>query len=257
MHRAMKAFLLAAGEGRRLRPITDTIPKCLVPIAGTPLLAIWLTTLERGGVTDVLINLHYAHEQVRRFLTGWRSRLRIETAYEPALLGSAGTILANRRFVDGEPSFLVAYADNLTTIDLGRMAAFHERTPTALTMAVQPTDRPSQKGTVILDAQNRIVGFEEKSPAPVSNLANAGVYLMRQTAFDYFPAAPAPGGVLDFGYHVLPRMVPDLTAYPVEELLIDIGTLEDYEKAQRLWTRLAQSAAKNPTSSAATTSSSG
>jgi len=253
----MKAFLLAAGEGRRLRPLTDTIPKCLVPIGGTPLLAIWLETLERGGVTDVLINLHYAHEQVRRFLAGWQSSLRVETAYEPALLGSAGTVLANRRFVDGEESFLVAYADNLTTIDLGRMAAFHARTSTALTMAVQPTDRPSQKGTVILDGEGHIVAFEEKSPAPLSNLANGGVYMMRRSAFRHFPEGPAEGGVLDFGYHVLPRMAPDLTAYLVEELLMDIGTLGDYESAQRLWTRRAHSAAKNPTSSAPTTSSSG
>ena len=242
----MKAFLLAAGEGRRLRPLTDTVPKCLVPICGTPLLAIWLTALERGGVTDVLINLHYAHDQVGRFLEGWQSALRVETVYEPQLLGSAGTVLANRSFVSGAPSFMVAYADNLTTIDLRRMAAFHEHTPTALTMAVQPTDRPSQKGTVVLDGRSRIVAFEEKSPTPTSNLANAGVYMVRQTAFDYFPATLPAGEVLDFGHHVLPRMAPDLTAYFVEELLIDVGTLDDYEKAQRLWAEHAARTAGEP-----------
>jgi mannose-1-phosphate guanylyltransferase len=256
----MKAFLLAAGEGRRLRPLTDTVPKCLVPIGGTPLLAIWLTMLERGGVSEVLVNLHYAHDRVRAFLDGWRSPLRVRTTYEPALLGSAGTVLANREFVRGEDSFLVAYADNLTTLDLERMAAFHDATTTALTLGVSPTDRPSQKGTVVLDERGRVVLFEEKAPQPRSNLANAGVYLARQRTFDYFPPAMPASGVLDFGFDVLPRMVPDLTAYQVEELLIDIGTLEDYARAQELWAadRLrAQSAAKNPTSSAATTSSSG
>jgi mannose-1-phosphate guanylyltransferase len=256
----MKAFLLAAGEGRRLRPLTDTVPKCLVPIGGTPLLEIWLTNLARGGVTEVLVNLHYAHERVRAFLEGWRSSPEVHTAYEPALLGSAGTVLTNRDFVRGEDSFLIAYADNLTTLDLDRMRAFHDTTTTALTLGVSPTDRPSQKGTVVLDERGRVVLFEEKAPQPRSNLANAGVYLARQRTFDYFPAAMPAAGVLDFGFDILPRMVPDLTAYQVDELLIDIGTLEDYARAQDLWAaerRRAQSAAKNPTSSAATTSSSG
>ena len=231
----MKAFLLAAGEGRRLRPLTDTVPKCLVPIGGTPLLEIWLTNLERGGVTEVLVNLHYAHERVREFLDGWRSPLRVHTAYEPTLLGSAGTVLTNRDFVRGEDSFLIAYADNLTSLDLHRMTAFHDATATALTLGVSPTDRPSQKGTVVLDDRGRVVLFEEKAPQPRSNLANAGVYLARQRTFDYFPAAMPASGVLDFGFDVLPGMVPDLTAYQVEELLIDIGTLEDYARAQDLW----------------------
>jgi mannose-1-phosphate guanylyltransferase len=255
----MKAFLLAAGEGRRLRPLTDTVPKCLVPIGGTPLLAIWLAALERGGVTDVLVNLHYAHEPVRAFLDDWRSPLRIHTAYEPALLGSAGTVLTNRDFVRGDDTFLIAYADNLTSLDLGRMTAFHATTSTALTLGVSPTDKPWQKGTVVLDDRGRVVLFEEKAPQPRSNLANAGVYLARQRTFDYFPTVMPASGVLDFGFDVLPRMVPDLTAYRVEELLIDIGTLEDYARAQELWAAdlRAQSAAKKPTSSAATTSSSG
>jgi len=231
----MKAFLLAAGEGRRLRPLTDTVPKCLVPIGGTPLLAIWLTALERGGVTDVLVNLHYAHDRVGAFLDGWRSSLRVHPAYEPTLLGSAGTVLTNRDFVRGEDSFLIAYADNLTTLDLGRMTAFHDATTTALTLGVSPTDRPSQKGTVVLDERGRVVLFQEKSPQPRSNLANAGVYLARQRIFDYFPAAMPASGALDFGFDVLPRMAPDLTAYRIEELLIDIGTLEDYARAQDLW----------------------
>jgi len=231
----MKAFLLAAGEGRRLRPLTDTVPKCLVPIGGTPLLAIWLAALERGGVTEVLVNLHYAHDRVRAFLDGWRSSLRVHTAYEPTLLGSAGTVLTNRDFVRGEDTFLIAYADNLTTLDLGRMTAFHGATTTALTLGVSPTDRPSQKGTVVLDEHGRVVLFEEKAPRPRSNLANGGVYLARQRTFDYFPTAMPASGVLDFGFDVLPRMVPDLTAYRVEELLIDIGTLDDYARAQELW----------------------
>jgi mannose-1-phosphate guanylyltransferase len=231
----MKAFLLAAGEGRRLRPLTETTPKCLVPICGTPLLDIWLALFERSGVTDVLVNLHYGHEQVRRFLDSSRRSVRVEMVYEPTLLGSAGTVLTNRAFVEGETTFLVAYADNLTRLDLRRMVEFHEARRTALTLAVSPTDRPSQKGTVVLDRDGRVTSFEEKAAHPKSNLANGGVYLARPAMFDYFPATMPRDGILDFGFDVLPRMVPDISAYRVDELLIDIGTLDDYHNAQVLW----------------------
>ena len=220
---------------RDLLPLPAGPVRYPLPIGGTPLLAIWFDLLARGGVTDVLVNLHYAHERVRAFLDGWRSSLGVHTVYEPTLLGSAGTVLTNRDFVRGEDTFLIAYADNLTSLDLGRMTAFHGATTTALTLGVSPTDRPSQKGTVVLDDRGRVVLFEEKAPQPRSNLANAGVYLARQRTFDYFPTAMPASGVLDFGFDVLPQMAPDLTAYPIEELLIDIGTLEDYTRAQGLW----------------------
>ena len=231
----MKAFLLAAGEGRRLRPLTDTTPKCLVPICGTPLLGIWLGLLERSGVTDVLINLHYRHDQVRRFLDSYPTTLRVETVYEPRLVGSAGTVVANRSFVAGEPTFLVAYADNLTRLDVGRMRRHHDAAGTAATIAVSYTDRPSEKGTVVLDGDGRITAFEEKARHPKSHLANAGVYLARPALFEYVPDRVPEDGVLDFGFHVLPRMVPNLSAYHVDEMLIDIGTLDDYAKAQTIW----------------------
>jgi mannose-1-phosphate guanylyltransferase len=230
----MKAFLLAAGEGRRLRPLTDTLPKCLVPIRGTPLLAVWLQLLEHAGVTEVVVTLHHAHERVLEFLHSYRTAQSVHTVFEPQLLGSAGTVVANRRFVEGEESFLILYADVLTNVDLQKMMRFHERQHTALTLGVTPTDRPREKGTVVLDRDRRVVAFEEKAAHPRSNLANAGIYVARRDLFEYLPQ-PVPGEILDFGHHVLPRMVRNLTAYPIDEFLMDIGTLAAYETAQSEW----------------------
>jgi len=232
----VKAYLLAAGEGRRLRPLTDRIPKCLVPIDGTPLLGIWLRLLESHGVRGVLVNTHHLAGEVASFLRGWPTAMDVATVHEPRLLGSAGTVLANRDFVAGEDQFLVIYADNLSTLDVGRMARFHAARPEPLTIGVVPTDRPREKGTVVVDAEGRIVAFDEKAERPRSNLSNAGVYMASAGLFEDLEAA-GPSDVLDFGYHVLPRMVPRLAAYPISELMMDIGTPEAYAQAQEAWRR--------------------
>lgn len=238
----MKAFLLAAGEGRRLRPLTDSLPKCLVPIRGTPLLAIWLRLFEMHGVTSVLVNLHHFPERVSEFLESWPTSVAVHTVHEPRLLGSAGTVLANREFVDGEDSFLVIYADNLTSINLRSMIRFHQGHREPLTLGVAPTDRPSEKGTVVVGSHGEVLEFAEKAAQPRSNLANAGVYVVNQGLFDFLPRALPADGVLDFGYDVLPRMVPHVAAYRIDEFLMDIGTPEAYEQAQRIWPGLPASA---------------
>ena len=231
----MRAFLLAAGEGRRLRPLTDALPKCLVPVQGTPLLGIWLRLLERHGVTRVLVNLHHFHEQVTGFLREFPTTLAVETVYEPRLLGSAGTVLANRRFVEGADPFLVLYADNLTAVDLGAMVAFHRGRTEALTLGVVPTDRPREKGTVVLGAGGEVLAFEEKAAEPRTNLANAGIYVASHAIFDAMPREVPADQLLDFGFDVLPRLVPRIAAFPIDQFLMDIGTPDAYARAQAIW----------------------
>lgn len=91
----MKAFLLAAGLGTRLRPLTDTIPKCLVPINGKPLLQYWIDLFEKHGIDEVCINLHYLSDQVVNFIKANPSKIKWHLSYEPELLGSGGTIFSN------------------------------------------------------------------------------------------------------------------------------------------------------------------
>lgn len=231
----MKAFLMAAGYGTRLRPITDTIPKCLVPIRGEPLLGWWLALLRRHGVTEVLVNTHYLPEPVRAFMREYNARhtgIIVHESYEPELLGSGGTVCANRDFVRGEDAFLICYADNLTDANLSAFLDFHREHDGALSMALFHTNLPKQCGIAELDARGRIVSFVEKPEQPQSDLANAGMYVASPRLFDFIDPDKSP---LDFGRDVLPRLVGQMYGWPTQGYIIDVGTMENYRRANAEW----------------------
>lgn len=227
----MKAFLLAAGEGTRLRPLTDSIPKCLVPIRHESLLEIWLQQCARSGITEVLINLHAHADAVRSFVAGRDFGVEIRLFDEPVLLGSAGTIAANRAWVEATPYFWIMYADVLTNMNLSGMLRAHQEQNLAATLGVYQAPNPSQCGIVELDDGSIIRSFEEKPRDPKSGLAFSGVMIATPEFLHEVPsAAPA-----DIGLHVLPKLVGRMRAYVSKEYLVDIGTPEKYEKAQRTW----------------------
>jgi mannose-1-phosphate guanylyltransferase len=229
-----KAFLLAAGLGTRLYPLTQTTPKCLVPVGGRPLLAYWVDLLAYHGFTDVLVNLHHLPDQVTAFLDQLETDIRFEPFFEPELLGSAGTVRENRAFA-GDAPFLVAYADDLTDANLSALMAAHSPTGPMLTMALFEAPEPHRCGIAELDAAGTIVSFEEKPAAPKSSLANAGLYVSDGRLFDVIPdETPA-----DFGRHVLPRLIGRMRGYRLTESLIDVGTPESYAAAQRTVAQLA------------------
>ena len=231
----MKTFLLAAGYGTRLRPITETIPKCLVPIQGQPLLGWWFSLLRRHGVTEVLVNTHYLPEAVREFMAEYRKRdtgLIIHEAYEPQLRGSGGTIRENRAFVKDEDDFLICYADNLTDANLTAFQAFHREHGGVLSMALFRTNVPEQCGIAEIDEQHRVTSFVEKPEHPPSNLANAGMYIANQRIFDFLdPDKP----LLDFGRDVLPQLTGQMYGWHTQGYLRDIGTMENYLRANEEW----------------------
>lgn len=229
----MKAYLLAAGLGTRLKPLTDSMPKCLVPIAGQPLLGIWFDLCARHGISEVLVNLHHLPDAVRAFVAAYHGPLRVETVHEPVLLGSAGTVSAQRDFVAGEAAFWILYADNLTDVDLTRMLAFHHSRHADFTIGLAPTDTPREKGILTLDDDSRVLDFTEKPPAPRSNLANAGLYIAGPSLFELLAAtAPRP---FDFGFHVLPQLVGRMHGYRISEYLQDIGTPAALASAESHW----------------------
>ena len=237
----MKAFLLAAGKGTRLRPYTDTRPKCLIPIHGTPLLKIWIDLLASHGASEVLINTHHHADQVERFIAGCRphSAMALHTVYEPHLLGSAGTLWHNRGFVEGESDFVIAYADNLTNLDLAKMFDFHRifrSMGSVLTMGLIRAPDPGQCGIVTLDEDGRIVRFTEKPQAPESDLANGGVYIATERIFEFYRHVHADRGqVLDLGHHLLPLMTGRMYGYRIDDYLIDIGSPRAYRQALDEW----------------------
>jgi mannose-1-phosphate guanylyltransferase len=139
----VKAFLLAAGIGSRLRPITDITPKCMLTIGDRPLLDIWLAAFDRAGVDEVLVNLHHLPNVVRRHLAAHQGPPTVRTVYEPELLGSAGTLGTNRQWVDGEELFLACNADNLTDFDLRSLVDGHRKHGAIATLAVFHSPDPS------------------------------------------------------------------------------------------------------------------
>src|SRR5438270_7183346 len=144
----MKAFLLAAGNGTRLRPLTNNVPKCLLPIQGVPLLEIWLNNCRAAGITDVVVNVHAHAEAVKKFAVAQKSGLKVSIVEEPQLLGSAGTLAENRAFVAGEEAFFVLYGDVLTNVNLRRMLEFHRRKNLSATLGIYQAPNPTRCGIV-------------------------------------------------------------------------------------------------------------
>jgi mannose-1-phosphate guanylyltransferase len=238
----MKAFLLAAGNGTRLRPLTERIPKCLLPIQGVPLLEIWLNNCKAAGITDVLINTHAHIGAIRKFASEQKTGVRMRIVEELELLGSAGTLAENRDFVAKEESFFILYADVLTNVDLRRMLAFHTQKRLAATLGVYQVPDPNRCGIVTMDEKAVISNFIEKPTYPASNWAFAGVMIARPAFFDFLPdRRPA-----DLGFDVLPKMIGRMAAHPISEYLLDIGTIANYEAAQRSWPGLTQLQSATP-----------
>lgn len=228
----MKAFLLAAGLGTRLRPLTDTVPKCLVRVGGRPLLDLWLDHFRAAGVDEVHVNLHHLPELVRSHLASHRGAPRVRTSYEPTLLGSAGTLVAGRGFVGSDEVFLAVNGDDLTDFDLRRLVSALEAAPEALA-AIAVFHAPEPQACGILEVEEGVVvSFEEKPAVPRSDLANAGLYAFRRSVLDLVPRHTP----VDIGAHLLPRLVGRAVAVPVgDAFLIDIGTPEALARAEAQW----------------------
>lgn len=223
-----KAFLLAAGSGTRLRPLTDDLPKCLLPIRGVPLLQIWLESCQAAGIDEVLINVHAHANKVREFAASQNSGVRLKIVEERELLGSAGTLAENREFVASEESFYVLYADVLTNVDLRAMLAFHCRKTLAATLGVCQVPDPQRCGIVSFNRDDIIESFVEKPSHPESNWAFSGVMVAHPQVIDLIPRKrPA-----DIGFDLLPQLAGKMAAYKITEYLLDIGTPENYKATQ-------------------------
>ena len=182
----MRAILLAAGLGTRLRPITDTIPKCLVPINGKPLIDYWLEQLTKAGIEKFLINTHYLHEQVESYIEQSKFAGMVDLVYEKELLLTGGTVIANKDFISDEP-FMLVHADNLSICDYKDFISAHKNRPanTEITMMTFTTDDPKSCGVVTIDTSDIIQEFHEKVQNPPSTIANGAVYIVETSVISY------------------------------------------------------------------------
>jgi len=233
----MKVLILAAGEGTRLRPLTNDRPKPMLPVAGQPLLAITISRLREAGITDIAINLHYHPEAITQYFGNGRAfDVSITYSYEPVVLGTAGAA----RKLDGylDETFLVIYGDVLARLDYQRLIEFHRSRRAAVTLSLYHVANPTQVGLVGIDGQNRITRFVEKPKQEdvFTDLANAGILVCEPLILSHVPR----GTFFDFGHDLLPLLLDlglPLYGLPLagDEYLIDIGTVENYERAQREW----------------------
>ncbi|TAK29863.1 MAG: nucleotidyltransferase family protein [Chloroflexota bacterium] len=228
----MKALVLAAGEGTRLRPLTERCPKPMLPVGHKPLLEHIVDWLRRSSVQDIAINLHYLPETITRYFgDGSAFGVRITYSHEDPILGSAGAAWKLSAFLD-QP-FLVVYGDLLLDVDLAALVDHHRRTAAAVTIGLKRTDDPSSNGMVDMDAAGRVLGFVEKPKSGTyrGELANAGIYVVQPEIVERIP----PQRFYDFGHDLFPALLSDkvpIHATLLNGYLLDIGTPEAYRQAQ-------------------------
>jgi mannose-1-phosphate guanylyltransferase len=218
----MRAMVLAAGLGTRLRPLTYEITKPMVPVLDRPVMAHILDLLDRHGFDRVIANLHYFPESIERYF-GERMSYR----FEQELLGTAGGVRACSDFFGSEP-FLVISGDALTDIDLSAFVARHRQAGGIATLAVKKVSDTREYGVVLHDREGRITGFQEK-PRPeeaLSDLGNCGIYIFEPEIFDYFPDRP----FVDWAKDVFPILLEHDVPFHIHELREywnDVGSLAE------------------------------
>lgn len=227
----MRALLLCAGLGTRLKPVTNTVPKCLVPINGKPLLQYWLDNLFDAGITEFLINTHYLHKQIEEYVDSSIYKNKITLIYEKELLNTGGTLLANKDFFENEP-FMLVHADNLSFCDFKIFIKSHlnRAKKCEMTMMLFKSDTPSSCGIVVLDKKNIVQEFHEKVQNPPSNLANGAIYICEAKIFDFLKSLKKKD--IDFSNDVLPNYIGKINTYLNDIYHRDIGTIESYALAQ-------------------------
>jgi mannose-1-phosphate guanylyltransferase len=218
----MRAMVLAAGLGTRLRPLTYEITKPMVPVLDRPVMEHILELLSRHSFEEVIANLHYFPDMIRDYFGE-----RVSYSYEQELLGTAGGVRACADFF-GDEAFLVISGDALTDIDLGALAARHAQAGGIATLAVKQVADTREYGVVLHDRDGRVTGFQEK-PSPeeaLSDLGNCGIYMFDPTIFDYFPERPFADWAKDVFPTLLENDVP-FHVHEVHQYWNDIGSLSE------------------------------
>lgn len=231
----MKALVMAAGVGSRLEPITQSIPKPLVPINGKPVMQYNIELLKKHGFTDITANLHYFPEQIKDFFgDGSKFGVKIKYSFEEVLLGTAGGVkkMASIAGISKNEAFLVMSSDILTNIDLSALSAFHLSKKALATLALAKVADTEHYGVVITDPEGRITAFQEKPKKgeELSNCVNTGIYIFEAAILDMIPENTH----FDFGKQLFPKLVRDrlpFFGFDTDSYWIDVGNLNNYKKA--------------------------
>ncbi len=230
----MKAFILAAGLGTRLRSLGLDVPKVMVPIGGKPLLEHHLELFKRQGIREFIVNLHFLPEKITSYFgDGSRFGVSITYSHEPELLGTAGAVKKMESELRGE-SFIVFYGDNLVRVDFAPLLEFHRIRQAQATVALFASPEPWTGGVVETDSNGRVLRFVEKPDRKQvsTNLISGGIFVLKPQVLDVIPA----GQFYDFGRDVFPKLLAEsrpVYAMAPKAYIQDVGTPERLARAQR------------------------
>ncbi len=228
----VKVVVLAGGFATRLRPLTLTRPKPLLPILDKPLLDWIIDSLREAGLDDIILSLRYLSHLIKaRYGSGIDYGVSIEYVEEHRPLGDAGPIRLVKEKIGLDETFLVVYGDIFSNIDYKKLLEFHKKKGGLATIVLTRVEDPSRYGVAVLDEENRITGFVEK-PEPgkaPSNMINAGIYVFEPEVIEYIPEKTPS----KLAKHVVPRLVSEgrVYGYIHEGLWSDIGVPADYYRA--------------------------
>ena len=235
----MKAIIIAGGRGERLRPLTDTLPKPMLQVAGKPILQHTLELLKKAGLKEFIFILGYLPEKITGYFKeganfGVKINYLIEDQEKP--LGTAGSLCLAKKYIDS--TFIVTYADIIRELDVKKMINIHKKNQALATINTYKRFGPDPKSMIIFDKKNRLKEFIERptSRQPTTNYvwANGSFYLFEPAIFNYLPRQQR----CDFGQDIFPKLLKrkeKIMAFPTEDLFIDIGNKEKLISARRLF----------------------
>lgn len=225
----MKAMILAAGLGTRLRPLTDTTPKALLPVRGRPLIYYSLDLLKRHGITEVLVNLHHLGEMIEKELgDGRKLGMKISYSWELQVLGTGGGVKKGEAFFEGR-DFIVMNSDILIDVDLKDLCRFHREKRAAATMVLKLRDKKSTETPVQSKEDGRIASIGTISPTAPSHLYT-GVQVLGPSLLKYLPP-DQPSCLIRQGYQPALAAGERIFGYLYEGPWQDVGTRENYRKS--------------------------
>ena len=235
MKKEIKAILLSAGYGLRLKPITDNLPKCLVKINNEPLLGRWLAELHKIGCKKTLINTHYLASKVESFVDKLNYKdMQIELSHEDKLLGTAGTLLKNLNFLKGSIGILM-HVDNVTNFNLQELLIAHEKRKKncILTLLSFNCTNPKSAGILEKDKDGIMINFHEKVENPPSTCANGAIYIFEDEFINWI--SELKNKPKDFSQDVLPLLLNKVQTYHTDKVYLDIGTPTSLAAAEKIF----------------------
>ena len=237
VQQSIPAVLLVGGIGTRLQPVLPATPKPLAPVGDAPFLQLLVKQLCSQGIRRlVMCTGHLADQVEKEFSDGHKWDVAITYSRESHPLGTAGAVKLAERHLPEVSDFLVMNGDSFLELDFRELIRFHQEHNGLVSMAVRRVPDATRYGTVQLDDHNRVVGFREKMGVPVSGIVNGGVYMFKRAVLQHIPDGPA-----SLEKDVFPLLLEHgVYALEQEGLFIDIGTPEDYARAQTLCHNLYQ-----------------